>query len=52
MSECADQGIVTQAVAVDHAIPHRGDQQLFRDLEGNGQSLCRRCHAKKSAAGL
>lgn len=33
----------------DHIIPHRGNQQLFDD-PSNRQTLCRWCHAVKSAA--
>jgi hypothetical protein len=37
---------VTAATLVDHIIPHREDEGLFW-LEGNWQSLCNRCHARK-----
>jgi 5-methylcytosine-specific restriction protein A len=36
------------ATVVDHIIPHRGDQELFWN-QGNWQSLCKRCHDKKTA---
>jgi 5-methylcytosine-specific restriction protein A len=39
---CGEEG--TQ---VDHITPHRGDESLAFDL-GNLQTLCRRCHARKS----
>lgn len=32
----------------DHIVPHRGNRQLFRD-PANRQTLCRWCHAAKSA---
>ena len=38
------------ATTVDHIIEHRGDEGLFLDA-GNLQSLCKRCHDKKSARG-
>jgi 5-methylcytosine-specific restriction protein A len=33
----------------DHIVPHRGDPKLFEDPD-NRQTLCRWCHAAKSAA--
>lgn len=41
-------GKVTAATEVDHIVPHRGDERLFRD-EKNLQSLCRPCHSRKTA---
>jgi len=32
---------------VDHAIPHRGNEELFYDRE-NWQALCSECHNKKT----
>ena len=52
MSRCFEQGISTPAFQVDHVVPHRGDPRLFNDLGGNAQSLCQRCGAAKSRAGL
>ena len=40
---------IAPASVVDHIKPHRGDWQLFWSIE-NWQSLCSRCHARKSAA--
>lgn len=34
---------LTPACIADHVIPHRGDEELFFDLE-NTQSLCKPCH--------
>lgn len=61
MSECFDRGWFTPVVGcdaegrprgqVDHVVPHRGNQGLFWD-RGNWQSLCARCGARKTAAGL
>jgi 5-methylcytosine-specific restriction protein A len=48
MSQCHVDGLRTPATEVDHVIPHRGDPALFDDLDGNGQALCRSCHARKS----
>ena len=33
----------------DHRIPHRGDWNLFNDLD-NLQGLCKECHDRKTAA--
>lgn len=46
---CGDAGIVEEATVVDHIIPHKGNQALFWDVEGNWQPLCARCHGIKSA---
>jgi len=46
--ECARQGIRTRATVVDHVKPHLGDWLLFVD-PGNHQSLCKRCHDRKTA---
>ena len=35
------------ATAVDHIIPHRGDESLFWD-SGNWQPLCFKCHQLKT----
>ena len=45
---CEAEGIVTPAYAVDHIIPHKGDNKLFWD-ESNWQSLCQHHHNAKSA---
>lgn len=52
MSQCHEQGIATPAYQVDHVVPHRQDQRLFWDMEGNWQSLCRACGGRKTGAGL
>lgn len=52
MSECHDAHRYTPAEQVDHVVPHRGDERLFWDELGNWQSLCARCGARKSQAGL
>ena len=44
---CKEQGKLTKATVVDHIVPHRGDPILFWD-ENNWQSLCKRCHDKKT----
>lgn len=46
--ECAKRGLRTPATVVDHIRPHRGDPALFAD-RGNLQSLCERCHNRKTA---
>jgi 5-methylcytosine-specific restriction enzyme A len=40
---CNAAGKLTPACVVDHIIPHKGNVELFFDLE-NTQSLCRTCH--------
>jgi len=52
MSRCHHEGRATAAYQVDHVVPHRGNQVLFWDSDGNWQSLCRQCGARKSRAGL
>jgi len=49
MSRCHDEGRVTAATVTDHVIPHRGDQALMWDEDGNWQSLCSSCHSRKTA---
>jgi len=46
--ECLKMGIVKSAKIVDHIKPHKGNMDLFWD-EANWQSLCERCHNKKTA---
>ena len=52
MSRCYEERRVTVATQVDHVVPHRGDPVLFWDEDGNWQSLCAACGARKSRAGL
>lgn len=49
-AECQRQGRVTAGYAVDHIVPHKGDMVLFWDCDNNWQTLCRSCHARKSAS--
>ena len=44
---CQKSGEIVPATVVDHIRPHEGDYQLFWDRD-NWQSLCRRCHNKKT----
>lgn len=46
--ECAKRGIRTRATVVDHVEPHRGEWAKFID-RANLQSLCKRCHDRKTA---
>ncbi|AFM40315.1 restriction endonuclease [Desulfosporosinus acidiphilus SJ4] len=46
--ECLKTGKLTPANVVDHVIPHKGDMVKFWD-ESNWQSLCKRCHDRKTA---
>ena len=45
---CRQEGWLTEATVVDHAIPHRGDPALFWD-PANWQGLCAVCHNRKTA---
>jgi len=47
MSDCYLEKRDTPATQTDHVLPHRGDMGLFWDLR-NWQSLCARCHGRKS----
>ena len=49
-AECERQGRITAATCVDHIVPHRGDAQLVFDRD-NLQSLCARCHGRKTRGG-
>lgn len=44
---CLKDNKLVKATVVDHIIPHRGDKVLFWD-ESNWQSLCKRCHDRKT----
>jgi 5-methylcytosine-specific restriction protein A len=46
-AECHWYGHVVAATLVDHKLPHKGNRELFWDQE-NWQSLCGRCHNKKT----
>ena len=46
--ECLKNGITKGANVVDHHIPHKGNIKKFWDVS-NWQSLCVRCHNKKTA---
>ena len=48
-AECMRQGLMREAIVVDHIIPHKGNMGLFWD-GSNHQALCKRCHDKKTAA--
>jgi len=52
MSRCHAEGRDTPATQTDHVVPHRGDQRLFWDRDGNWQALCASCGAAKTKAGL
>lgn len=41
---CKKQGIITPADTVDHIKPHRGDKNLFFNIN-NLQSLDKKCHS-------
>ena len=48
---CMKVGKATPATVVDHIVPHRGDKQLFWDMD-NWQPLCKECHDQKTGGGL
>lgn len=52
MSECHAENRATAATETDHVVPHRGDHRLFWDWVNNWQSLCAKCHGRKTKAGL
>ena len=47
--ECLAVGKLTPATECDHIIPHKGNELLFFDRK-NLQSLCKKCHSRKTAA--
>ena len=47
-AECERRGEIRMATDVDHVTPHKGDAKLFWST-ANMQSLCARCHGRKSA---
>ena len=47
-AECERKGTMTAAAEVDHIKPHRGDMELFWNLD-NMQPLCKSCHSRKTA---
>jgi len=44
---CESAGTMTPATVVDHIKPHRGNADLFFDMD-NLQSLCKQCHDRKT----
>lgn len=44
---CNNLGYIKPAKDVDHVIPHKGDLNLFYDMN-NLQSLCKSCHTWKT----
>ena len=49
--ECQRKGKLIPATVVDHILPHRGDEELFWDVN-NWRSLCKSCHDRKTGSGL
>lgn len=47
-AQCLREGRTTLATEVDHKQPHKGDLNLFWDMD-NWQSLCHSCHSRKTA---
>ncbi len=48
--QCKQGGRLEPANVVDHIKPHRGDKQLFWNMD-NWQAMCKRCHDRKTASG-
>lgn len=48
--ECQKLGVVREATDIDHIVPHRGDYDLFWDID-NLQGLCKSCHSSKTGRG-
>ncbi len=48
--ECLEKDRLTTATVVDHVKPHRGDYELFWQVE-NWQVLCAACHNSKTGRG-
>ena len=46
---CQREGRIVPANVVDHITPHKGNKQLFWDVN-NWQALCTRCHNRKTAS--
>lgn len=46
--ECLKNNRITPATVVDHIKPHKGNEDLFYDIN-NLQSLCKSCHDRKTA---
>lgn len=49
-AECQRHGHNTEAIVVDHIIPHKGNPELFWNPD-NWQSMCKACHDRKSGKG-
>jgi 5-methylcytosine-specific restriction protein A len=47
--QCHERGRLVPASVVDHIISHKGNVNLFWDVN-NFQSLCKRCHDVKTAS--
>lgn len=48
--QCLEHGVIRPMKEVDHIIPFQGKGDPLRLDETNLQSLCRQCHANKTAA--
>jgi len=44
---CLLRGRLSEAIDVDHILPHQGDYETFHDAT-NLWALCKSCHARKS----
>jgi len=45
---CEANSIVKESEVVDHIVPHKGDMELFWNID-NWQALCKKCHDQKTA---
>ena len=46
--ECKARGLLRSANVVDHIIAHKGNRQLFSDID-NLRPLCKSCHDRHTA---
>lgn len=44
-TRCEADGIVTPSDTVNHRVPHKGDFELFWDME-NLEAVCKSCHSR------
>jgi 5-methylcytosine-specific restriction protein A len=48
--KCSTDAHPVLSTVVDHIVPHRGDRALFWN-SANWQTLCKRCHDRKTGSG-
>ena len=45
--ECLKKDRLIKSTQADHIVPHKGDEELFFDID-NCQGLCASCHSEKT----